>query len=84
MHPEEESTESPTELVRRKAAAFKTELFSVALFIIGLVAALDPSLLLAILPVEYHGYAMIVSAICIYVLRRFTNGPAEPLIKHKR
>lgn len=89
--PTEPVTESPTEVVARKASQFKhwctrlkMELLAFGLFLVGVLATVDPDLIVAVLPQRYHGWVILGTAVAVYITRRFVKGPPEPIIRGKR
>jgi hypothetical protein len=80
----EEPTETITEVTGRKIRAFKTELFGFLLFIVGAIAAIDPNIFVSIVGERYGAYALLASGVSVYILRRYTSTPAEPLRRGKK
>ncbi len=81
---EEEATESITEVTGRKIRAFKQELFGLGLFVVGLVAAVDPNIFVSIVGPKYGAYALLASGVAVYILRRYTDSPPERIPGTKR
>ena len=54
---------------------WRTRLFSVAVFALGLLQVLDPNMLFSVLPDAYKGWVFIVIAVATYLLRQITTTP---------
>jgi ABC-type Fe3+-hydroxamate transport system substrate-binding protein len=81
---DEVPTETITEVTGRKIRAFKNELFGLGLFVVGAVAAIDPDIFVSIVGPRYGAYALLASGVSVYILRRYTSTPAEPLRRGKK
>jgi hypothetical protein len=64
---------------------WKTRLLSLCVAVLGIVEALDPSLITTAFGLGSRGNAilLITIAVAIFVLRQLTNSPAPPLVKKK-
>lgn len=64
---------------------WKTRLLAFSVALLGIVEALDPSLITAALGLGARGNAilLITIAVAIFILRQLTTSPAPPLTKKK-
>jgi hypothetical protein len=81
----ESSTEVELVTVPTKINRLRTELVSFALFLFGLVQVIDPDVLAMALgnTPQVKGWVIISFAVVLYILRRITATPPEPIVRPK-
>lgn len=65
---------------------WKTRIFAASLLVLGLVDALDPSILSTALGLGDRGHAvvLVLAAVGTFILRQMTTTPPTPLIPKKK
>lgn len=71
--------------MRAILSGWKTRLLSLCVAVLGIVEALDPSLITTAFGLGARGNAVLLIsiAVAIFILRQITTSPAPPLVKKK-